>query len=289
MSARLDRQQLTSSSIQALEPVKLERASLPAIPQVTVSHTPPRGTGAASELWGRGLFQKFDFAAFLSAPAAERKERLSALSQEKGALSQRITQRAEQLSARFDKLSPEEQQKALEHYRRRSTQLRGPHARKLDGHLRTADAAGKKVADLESKLRQAKTPAERRKLLEELKTARADREKAITEAKKDVDDAGLKLDRLATTEAVVDPAGAAGGFSLWSLMERFSWVTTCLEVMTAPELNLTQARAKDIKKQADSDVLADIIRQKVKTVDLLQAFVHAQAIAPKPMKDGFSR
>lgn len=287
MSARVDRQQVTSSSFQALEPVKLERSSLPAIPQVVVNHGPAKGPGEASTLWGRGLFQRFDFAAFLSAPPAERKERLSALSQEKGALSQRITQRAEQLSERFDKLSPDEQQKALEFYRQRSTRLGGPRGRRLDEQLRRADGARRRGGELEAKLRQARTPAERRKLLDELKTAKADQERALTEAKKDVDDAGLKLDRLATTESVVDPGGATGGFSLWSLLERFSWVTTCIELMTAPELNLTQARAKEMKNKADADVLAEIIQKKVQKVDLLQAFVQAQAIAPKPVKDGF--
>ncbi len=288
MSARVDRQQVTSSSFQALEPVSLERRSLPAIPQVTVNHGPAKGPGEATTLWGRGLFQKFDFVAFLSAPPAERKERLSALSQEKGALSQRITQRAEQLSARFDALPPEEQQKALELYRQRSAKLGGPRGRKLDEQLRRADGARKLGGELEAKLKNAKTPAERRKLLAELKTAKAEQERALSDAKKDVDDAGLKLDRLATTEAVVDPGGASGGFSLWSLMERFGWVATCIEVMTAPELNLTQVRAKDMKKDADADVLAEIIQKKVQKLDLLQSFVQAQAIAPKPVKDGFA-
>ena len=103
--------------------------------------------------------------------------------------------------------------------------------RKLDGLVHRSEESQRKINVLRAKIDALpKTPESkkaqvelRNELAKELKSARAEQSKVVKEATAVVDSAGLKVDRLAVTEQIIDPSAPAkgSGGSLLDKIERF--------------------------------------------------------------------
>ncbi len=178
---------------------------------------------------------------FASAPVSTQKARLGELKVEKAALGTKIQDRAAALDSRWQRSSVSTKTEALRQYHQRSTLLDPAARRELSGMVKKSEEAQVKITTLREKsdllLRpqsESCTPEENKaanELAGKLADAREAQSAAVERATTAIDKKGLKIDRLAVTEDVIDPNGEARGGvgeTLLALVDKYSDVSSMI-------------------------------------------------------------
>lgn len=198
-----------------------QRELVPRGRQVTTSADP-------MALWGEApkssVPSQDEFAAL--APDKQR-ETIMSLRQERQQAAQEIQARLAQLDIKWERSRLVTRTEALRDYHEKTKHLDPATKKELDALLRKSEQAQVKINELRARIdRLPKTPeakkqqAElRNQLAKELRRARDEQSKVVKQATSVVDQQGLKVDRLAVTEQVIDPSAPAPGTGQ-SLLEK---------------------------------------------------------------------
>lgn len=227
---------------------------------------------------------------FAKASVPMQKARLGELKVEKAALGTKIQDRAAALDARWQRSSVSTKTEALRQYHERS-KLLDPVARKeLSGLVKKSDEAQGKIdklrenSDLLCKPQsQSCTPEETKAandLAGKLADARDAQAAVVEQATVGIDQKGLKIDRLAVTEDVIDPGcEARGGIgeSLLELVEKFANVSSMIDWIVTEFADQMKAKRDELDRKSDEEdrarYEADDKRRALKAVDLRKAIV----------------
>ncbi len=197
-------------------------------------------------LWGSGEEQRdrrinLDPHQFDKLTPGQRTERLEALKTQRDGLQVKILARVIELERKWDRAPTAIKEDALREYAETSEQLDPETRQELRQLVRQAEIAERRIDRLQSRRddmpparhANAETKRLRAELNKELRAARKEQKEAVKEATAVVDDKGLKIDRLAETEQVIDPSAPKkeGGSSLLGMVKdffKFSWLTSWL-------------------------------------------------------------
>lgn len=194
----------------------------------------------------------------LEAPIEGQQAQLGAAQQQRAALSHRIEVRAARLEEMWREVPPSKRAEALRHYRRHSARLAD---QPVSVKTRVADLETKaqdeeaKVASLGKEFdsqckpeSQECTPDETKKQIETaaaLATARLSLDQTLESAVQVIDGHGLKVDRLAVTEKIIDPN--ATGESLLEMQEQLVKLDELIKDLT----QFVKQVEEEAKKQAE--------------------------------------
>jgi hypothetical protein len=207
-----------------------------------------------SSLWGETAKpQALDVEAFQKLSPAEQKKQLQALRAERNQLSQEIAQRLEQLDVKWGRSRLVTRTEALREYQENTKHLEPGAKAELDALLDRSESSQRKINALRARIdRLPKTPEEkaamkelRTELARELRRLRSEQSKVVKEATAVVDEQGLKTDRLAVTEQIIDPSAPApgSGQSLLEKVARFfelDWFFNALQPMQSAAQSFTR-------------------------------------------------
>ncbi|MFT3711264.1 MAG: hypothetical protein QM817_26840 [Archangium sp.] len=206
-----------------------------------------------------------------------------------------IQKRVDQLDHKWNNSRLSTRTEALREYQENSRRLSPRRRHDLDKLLVRSEAAQKRINELRAKADALpKTPeakkeqaALRAELARELRRARDEQSKVVKEATAVVDGDGLKVDRLAVTEQVIDPSAPAPGTgeSLLEKVERFfglsdffHWVSVTfvgdLLKKSESESNEREAESEKRLEQITRDARAQLLRS-----TLREAREKAEALA----------
>lgn len=186
----------------------------------------PRGatlsrSAEPSALWGDAPSKGNDLdpAEFAKLSPADQRKTLQALRAERNQLSAEIVQRLEKLDVKWNNSRLVTRTEALREYQENTAHLDPATKQELDGLLERSESSQRKINELRAKIdRLPRTPEAKKAQLElrnqlarELRHARSEQSKVVKAATAVVDAKGLKTDRLATTEQVLDPSAPAQG------------------------------------------------------------------------------
>jgi hypothetical protein len=215
-------------------------------------------------LWGDApSAAPLDAEALAKLSPAEQQQAIESLSAELDQLGRDISQRIEQLDVRWNRSRLSTRTEALREYEEHSRHLHPGRRRQLDGLLDRSEAAQRRINELRARIdRLPKTPAAkaemkalRSALAKELVALRAEQSKAVKEATAVVDAAGLKVDRLAVTEQLIDP-GSPGPGSGGSLLEKLARFLELDALFTRVQLQTARAQqaafSQDIDRRAEA-------------------------------------
>lgn len=267
---------------------------IPGGKQVATSASP-------NALWGEQPKPvSIDRAAFAKLSPAEQKEVLQKAAVEREQLGGEINARVEQLDRKWKNSRLVTRTEALREYQERSGHLHPRRRRDLDKLLVRSEAAQVRINELRAKVdKLPKTPeakkeqaALRAELAKELRRARDEQSKVVKEATGLVDADGLKIDRLAVTEQIIDPSApkAGSGDSLLDKVVRFfhldefvTWVTKTfqialdtLQTTKAEDEKKSEKKTEEFRKKDDLDRHLDELRLKL---DFLTKAQKAEAAA----------
>lgn len=210
--------------------------------------------------------RRFDAAAFQRMSPAERKAKVEEMRAQQQQLKHEIQDRVGQLDRKWTYSRLKTRTSSLRDLQGKRPQLTADQAQRLDTALKASEAAEQKVSALAEKAKafgpdSKKDPAQaaaRKQLASELRKARAEQSAAVKAATAVIDEAGLKVDRLANAEQVLDknapPPGS--GQSLWDKIVSFfdlGWsinaftyaMTVVDDVMTQIRTQLTESGKAD--------------------------------------------
>lgn len=262
--------------------------------QVTTSADP-------SALWGEApksaIPSQDEFAAL---PTEKKRETLMALRQERQEAAREIQARLEKLDIKWSRSRLVTRTEALREYQEKTAHLDPGTKKELDALLERSEGAQRKINELRAKIdRLPKTPEAKKaqaelrsQLARELRRARDEQSKVVKQATAVVDQQGLKTDRLATTEQIIDPTALAPG-SGQSLLEKIAhffkldsfinWVATAFaDLFSKPaEQRREEKRAEEDderRKRLDDRIRTQKLaeRQQVEKTD--QAAISEQAV-----------
>ena len=178
-------------------------------------------SASPSALWGDAPKQVvLDPAAFAKLSVADQKKTVEAVRVERKELGGQIVDRVEVLDRKWNNSRLSTRTEALREYDDcHGERLDGGTRQKLDGLVVRSEESQRKInalrvqIDALPKAPEAKKQqvALRTELAKELKTARAEQSVVVKQATAVVDAAGLKTDRLAVTEQIIDPSAPAQG------------------------------------------------------------------------------
>lgn len=265
-----------------------------------------------SALWGDAPKpMSLDKAAFAKLAPAEQQQVLATVAAERDQLGKEISARVEQLDRRWNHSRLVTRTEALREFQDHSGHLRPHRRQQLDGLLDRSEAAQRRINELRARIdRLPKTPeakaemkALRSELAHELVALRAEQSKVVKEATAVVDADGLKVERLALGEQVIDPSAPAkgSGGSLLDKVLRFfeldGFLSSVREVQDAFSKELdrrAEAREEDLKARLDRE-RADKSHQQTKQLQgrteapevaqvrtLLSAFTPPRTAAARP-------
>ncbi len=257
----------TSVAAPAAAPVKgtvTEYAGQAAPPKELV----PRGanlsrSASPSALWGDAPKQvNLDAAAFAALAPAEQQKVVEAAKVERAELGGEIVNRVEVLDRKWNNSRLSTRTEALREYHDCSGgRLDGRSRRKLDGLVDRSEESQRRINELRVKIDALpKTPeskkaqvALRTELARELRKARDEQSKVVKEATAVVDAAGLKVDRLAVTEQIIDPSAPAqgSGGSLLDKVLRFLKLDFFFETIGKTMASATQTFAQQVQKRGE--------------------------------------
>jgi hypothetical protein len=220
-------------------------------------------SAAPDALWGEVSTEvsagadDFDPKQFAALTPAQQHDQLQALRTQRNELKSQIEARLQQLDVKWDRSRVSTRSEALREYQEASRALDPATRHELDGLLNRAERAQRTINHLrvETDKLGHKGPrhtAERDRLAAELRRARADQSKAVAAATTLVDDQGLKADRLAVTEQVIDPNAPAPG-SGQTLLEKFATFFHLDFLIGAVEQVFTSLRKADDARQAERE------------------------------------
>lgn len=206
------------------------------------------GSAQPDALWGntapKGLKPNMDPHQFDRLTPEQKTQRLAQLTETRDALQTKILDRVAQLDKQWNSASTATKEEALKHYAENSENLDPETRQEINQMLAQAAIAQRRIDRLESRRNgmppsRNATPEEkarRAELNKELRAARKERKDAVKDATKVVDDKGLKIDRLAVTEQIIDPSAPKKeeGTSLLGMVKdffKFDWMTKSLQAM----------------------------------------------------------
>jgi hypothetical protein len=219
----------------------------------------PRGanvskTASPDALWGAKPKVDLDIDNFKELEPAEQKKVVEAAQIERAELGTEISQRVETLDRKWKNSRLSTRTEALREFHERGGRKLDRRTRqKLDGLVGRSEESQRRINALrvqidalpktpEAKKQQAEL---RSQLAKELRRARDEQSKVVKEATELVDSGGLKVDRLAETEQIIDPSAPpqGSGESLLDKIVRFvhlenffnffqSWAATATEVIS---------------------------------------------------------
>ncbi|MEW6435352.1 MAG: hypothetical protein AB1730_27980 [Myxococcota bacterium] len=216
-------------------------------------------------LWGAPApraHRRFDLAGFQKLSPAERKAKLQELRAQQANLKQDIEERVGQLDRKWNSSRLKTRTASMRDLQQKAPQLTGDQAQRLDAALKAAEAAEQKVNALAEKAK-AFTPESKRdpaqaearaRLARELRKARAEQSAAVRAATAVLDEAGLKVDRLANAEQVLDRNAPApgSGESLWDKVVSFFELSWLVDVFSGM-LDLLREMERDREVRAEAD------------------------------------
>ena len=188
-------------------------------------------TATPDALWGEQP-QKvdLDFDNFKELSPAEQKKVVEAAQIERAQLGTEINQRVEVLDRRWKNSRLSTRTEALREFHDRGGRKLDRRTRhRLDGLVVRSEESQRRINELRAKIDALpKTPEAkkqqvelRNQLAKELRRARDEQSKVVKEATELVDQQGLKVDRLAETEQIIDPSAPPPG-SGQSLLEKIA-------------------------------------------------------------------
>lgn len=218
-------------------------------------------SASVNALWGDAPKQvNLDEAAFKALSPADQKKLVEAAKAEQAQLGTEINQRVEVLDKKWNNSRLSTRTEALREYQERGGHRMGRRQReKLDGLVTRSEDAQRKINVLRAKIDALPRTPEAKKqqvelrneLAKELRRARDEQSKVVKEATAVVDGQGLKVDRLAVTEQVIDPSAPAQGTggSLLEKITRFLHLDTFFNFVSGwvAEVDKTQAQTLDAK------------------------------------------
>jgi hypothetical protein len=191
-------------------------------------------TASVNALWGDAPRQvNLDQDAFKALAPADQQKLVEAAKAEQAQLGQDINQRVEVLDKKWNNSRLSTRTEALREYQERGggRRLGRRQREKLDGLVTRSEEAQRKINVLRAKIDALpRTPEAKKEMAElrnelarELRRARDEQSKVVKEATAVVDAEGLKVDRLAVTEQIIDPSAppAGSGQSLLEKIARF--------------------------------------------------------------------
>ena len=228
----------------------------------------PRGanlskSASPAALWGEAPKQvELDPAAFAALPPAEQQQVVEAAKVEHAQLGGEIVERVEVLDRRWNHSRLSTRTEALREYHEHSgRRLDGRTRRKLDGLVVRSEESQRRINELRVKIDALpKTPESKKaqvelrtQLARELRRARDEQSKAVKEATAVVDAAGLKVDRLAVTEQIIDPSAPAqgSGGSLLDKIVRFFKLEWFFDSIGKTLESATQTFAQQVQKRGE--------------------------------------
>lgn len=239
----------------------------------------PGGTHVAlsarpDALWGGSPGHSSDEPAQIAAlPPADRAAKLAELQVRRDEMQAKILVRVTELEKKWEAAPTATKAAALREYLETSQQLDPATRRQLRGKVEQAEDCHQRIDALRGKRdglpparrANAEMRARRGELNRELRAARKDEKVAVKEATKVVDDAGLKVDRLAVTEQVIDPSApkATSDNSLLGMLKSFftlNWLTSWVHML----VDKATEDLSEKKSTERADVLArDLDNQQV--------------------------
>jgi hypothetical protein len=220
-------------------------------------------SASPSALWGEAPKQvELDPVAFKKLAPAEQQKVVEAARVERKELGNEIVNRVDVLDHKWNNSRLSTRTEALREYHDRSGgRLDGKSRRKLDGLVVRSEESQRKINALRVQIDALpKTPeakkqqlALRTELARELKNARAEQSKVVKEATAVVDAAGLKVDRLAVTEQIIDPSAPAqgSGGSLLDKIERFFKLDWFFKAIGESFDTIQSSFAKSVEKRGE--------------------------------------
>lgn len=204
----------------------------------------PVATSASVDaLWGEAKPKpvSMDHAEFKALSQSGKAEVCQQAITERNQVGREIGARVEQLDKKWKNSRLTTRTEALREYRDRSEHLSPRRRGDLDRAVARSDAAQKRIDELKAKAAALPNTPEakaqmvelRKELARELRRARSEQSAAVKDATAVVDQEGLKVDRLATTEQVIDPNAPKPGSGdtllekvahFFKLDEFISWV-----------------------------------------------------------------
>ena len=220
-------------------------------------------SASPSALWGDAPRQvNLDPAAFAALAPAEQQKVVAAAKVERAELGGEIVNRVEVLDHKWNNSRLSTRTEALrEYYDCSAGRLDGRSLRRLDGLVVRSEESQRKINELRVKIDALpKTPESKKaqvelrtELARELRKARVEQSKVVKEATAVVDAAGLKVDRLAVTEQIIDPSAPAqgSGGSLLDKVLRFLKLDFFFETIGKTLESASQTFAQQVQKRGE--------------------------------------
>jgi hypothetical protein len=245
-------------------------------------------TAAPDALWGAPRGNGDDAASIAALPPDQRAAKLAELQARKGEMQAKILARCTELEKKWEAAPPAEKEAALREYMRASRHLDPETRKQLMGKVDHAEQAHRRIDRLledrkdlpSSRHANAEEKAKRTQIAKELKAARREEKSNIKAATQVIDDAGLKVDRLAVTEQIIDPSapkpGAAG--SLLGMVKDFfslNWLTSFVSNLMG---NMVDAVTEKKAKEREQVLVRDLENQQAqqRLVNEREALKHLQ-------------
>jgi len=214
-------------------------------------------------LWGETAKPtSLDQASFQKLSPAEQHAAIVALREERNQLGAEIQARLAKLDIKWNNSRLVTRTEALRDYQEQTKNLDPATKHELDALLEKSEAAQRKINDVRARIdRLPKTPeakkaqaALRSQLARELRSARSEQSKVVKAATAVVDEKGLKTDRLATTEQVIDPSAPApgSGSSLLDKITRFLGIDSFFSWFNKTTFDLFVEPMKEESKRRDA-------------------------------------
>ena len=247
----------------------------------------PRGTpvstsASPSSLWGDAPKKDLEPAEFAKLSPADQAKTLQALRTERNQVGTEILQRVDKLDHKWNNSRLVTRTEALREYEERGKHLDPSSRRKLGGLLDRSEASQRRINELRAQIAQLpKTPESkkaqadlRNQLAHELERCRSEQSKVVKEATAVVDAKGLKVDRLATTEQIIDPKAPAqgSGDSLLDKIGRFFKLDWLISSFT----NITHSFVSEFSKTVEQRAERFAEEAKVKDANRNDAKLHDQ-------------
>ncbi len=210
-------------------------------PQLGTTGTHLARSAQPDALWGGTDRRGNDPAELMKLTPAQQVAKLAELRAQRDELHAKILERVIALDKKWDSAPTATKADALKEYAQTSDQLDVGTRDELVQMIHQAEVAQHRIDRLRrnrdglppARLANPEMKAKRAALNAELRAARKEHKAAVTEATKVVDDKGLKVDRLAVTEQVIDPSAPKpeSDKSLLGMVKSFfniSWVFSWL-------------------------------------------------------------
>lgn len=219
--------------------------------------------------------------AYAAASPADRKEMKIEAIRRRAELGIRIDAHVQRLDARWAAADPETRAQALRAYHDHTRRLDPTGKRALMREVRRAEFAHRRQEIAEARLQvlAARTQlkkaekAEQAELKKEVSAAKAEQTEAVEQATQVVDAKGLKTDRLALTEQIIDPTAPAigSGQSLFDELDSYFQLTSFVEWTStfndAWQKRLDADTKRKETRRREEDRTANAKKQDLKSLD----------------------